>query len=251
MNIYALIPLVAVIAYIPLLAVTISSRPWQRRHKYFAIFLVAAIMWSLSDFLWRSDYLQQYNLVLGRLILIMFMWMAVQFHCFISSFFAPGQGRWLPFAYTSLGVVIIIAALGYIPREVVVSESKLYPIYGNWILLIAIPLLTLGVRNIYVFGKRLRVLDNPVLYNQTFSLLLTVLVLIIFSFAALIPWGREYPVTHFSGIINAFILSYATVRHQLVDIKTVLRSGLAWISLGLIGAGSYGLLLVTLHSVLH
>ena len=250
MNIYALIPLVATITYIPLLTATMSSRPWQRQHKLFVLFLVAAILWSMSDFLWRSDFLPQYNLMLSRLIIIMFMWMTVQFHCFTSSFFSPGQRRWLPFAYTSLGVVILVAALGYIPKDVVVSGSRLYPVYGNAVFFMVIPLLILVARNIYVFGKRLRVLDNPVLYNQIFSLLLTVIVLAIFSLASLLPWGREFPVTHFASIINAFILSYATVRHQLVDIRIVLRQGLAGESLGIIGAGSYGLLLIILHSVL-
>ena len=247
MNIYALFPLIATIAYIPLLVITISHRPWQRQHKLFILFLVAALLWSLSDFFCRSNFFQEDALLLGKIIIIMFTWMAVQFHLFTSSFFSPGQGRWLPFAYGSLAVIIAVVMLGYIPKDMVVSDSRIYPVYDQWVLIIAISLLTLLGRNIYVFVRRLRTLDNPVLYNQIVSLLLTLGVLTVFTFATILPWGREYPISHFGNIINAFILSYATVGHQLVDIKFVLRRALAWLTLGIAGAGIYLVFLFLFH----
>ena len=251
MNVYVLIPLVAVIAYVPLLITTVSSRPLRKQQKLFSLFLTAAILWSLSDLLLRADFLPQYNMLMGGLIMIMFHWMGVQLHCFASSFFAPGQGRWLPFAYASLAGVIAIAALGYLPEDIVASGSKHYPVYGKWVLFVFIPLLTLAVRDIYVFWKRLKVLANPVLYNQIVALTLTISVLIVFGVTALLPWGREYAIVHFGSIINAFILSYATVRHQLLDIRIVLRRGLAWVSTGVIGIASYLVLLFIFNTVLH
>ena len=250
MNIYALFPLIATIAYIPLLATTLSSRPWHKRHTLFILFLIPAMMWSLTDVFLRGNFFPQYNLLLLKALLIILAWMAVQFHCFTSSFFAPGQGRWLPFAYTSLAAIIALVLLGYIGEGVTASGDKLYLDYGKGIVFMAIPLLTLAARNLYVFWKRLKILDNPVLYNQVFSLLLGVSVLTIFILAALLPWGREFPVSHFGNLINAFILSYATIRHQLVDIRIVLRRGLAWTTLGIIGTVCYWLLLTILHTVL-
>ncbi len=251
MNIYALFPLIATIAYIPLLVTTISSRPWQRKHKLFTLFLIAAMAWSLTSVFLRSNFFPQLNFFLLQLILITFACMAVQFHCFTSSFFAPGEGRWLPFAYGSLAVIIALVLLGFIPEGVTASGDKLYLDYGRGVIFIAIPILTLVARNVYVFWRRLRILDNPVLYNQIVSLLLGIFVLTIFVAVALLPWGREFPVSHFGNLINAFILSYATIRHQLVDIRFVLRRGLTWISLGIIGASSYWLLLFILHSIFH
>ena len=83
----------------------------------------------------------------------MLMWMAVQLHCFMSSFFAPGQGRWLPFAYGSLAAVIVLATLGFIPEGVTVSGSKIYPDYGIWVVFMAIPLLILAVGICMFSGK--------------------------------------------------------------------------------------------------
>ena len=251
MNIYALFPLIATIAYIPLLVTTIGTRPWLRKHKLFTLFLIAAMAWSLTSFFLRSNFFPQLNFFLLQLILITFAWMVVQFHCFTSSFFAPGEGRWLPFAYVSLLAIVTMVLLDYIPEGVTASGDKLYLDYGKGVIFLAIPLLALVVRNVYVFRKRLRVLDNAVLYNQIISLLIGIFVLTIFGFVALLPWGREFPISHFGNLLNAFILSYATIRHQLVDIRFVLRRALLWISLGIIGASSYWLLLFILQTILH
>ncbi len=251
MNIYALFPLIATITYIPLLITTAVSRPWQRKHKLFIFFLIAAILWSLSDLLLRSGFLREHTVILGKLIIIMFTWMVVQFHCFTSSFFSPGQGRWLPFAYGTLAAVITLAVLGYLPEDIVVSGSKLYPVYGKWLVFMVVPLLTLAVRNSYIFWQRLKSLDNPVLYNQIVSLLISIFTLTIFAFTTLFPFGREFPVAHFGSIIIALVLSYATISHQLVDIRLVLRRSLAWISLGVFGVIGYLLLLSTLGMVLN
>jgi len=247
MNIYALFPLIAIVAYIPLLVITIGSRPWQRQHKLFTLFLIAAMAWSLADYLARSNFFPQYNFLLFKLVLIMLTWMAVQLHCFMSSFFPPRTGRWLPFAWASLAVVIVLAVLGYIPEGMVVSGDKHYPVYGLWVVFMAIPLLILAARNTYVFWKRLKTLDNPVLYNQIVSLLISIFVLTIFISAALLPWGREFPISHFGNIIIAFILSYAIIRHQLVDIRLVLRRVLGWVTLAIAGIGIYLLLFFLAH----
>jgi len=250
MNIYALFPLVAVIAYIPLLITTISSRPWQSRHKLFILFLASAMIWSLTDIFLRSNSFPEYNNFLLKLILITYTLTAVQFYCFASSFFAPGEGRWLPLAYASLAIVVVLVLLGQVAEGVtVVNGDKLHLDYGRGLIFLVIPLLTLAARMTYVFGKRLRVLDNPVLRNQISSLLLGLFFLILFTFATLLPWGREFALSHLGSIIVASILSYAVMRHQLVDIRIVLRRGLGWVSLGVIGIASYGLLLVILHLV--
>ena len=252
MNVYALIPLVATIAYIPLLVTTIASRPWQKQHKLFIPFLAAAMMWSLTDFFLRGNFFPAYNFLLFKITVVMFTWMAVQFHCFSSLFFGPSERRWLPFAYASLAAVIILVMLGHIPEGITASGDKLYPQYGTkTIIIIAIPIITLVVRNVYVFRKRLKVLDNPVLYNQTVSLMIGIFVLLVFMLVSLLPWIREYPISHLGNMLNAFILSYAIIRHQLVDIRFVLQRMLIWISLGFVSVLSYILLVHVFSNLLN
>jgi diguanylate cyclase (GGDEF)-like protein/putative nucleotidyltransferase with HDIG domain len=249
MNIYALFPLIAIIAYIPLLLTTASSRPWQRRHTLFILFLIAAMLWSLSDYFYRSNFAPQHTVFLGKIVMSMFVCMGVQFYCFVSSFFPSGQGRWLPFAYGSLVAMVALVMLGYVTAGVEVIHDRLYPRYSIGVLFIIIPLVILLIKSNYVLWKRLKSLDNPIIYNQIISLMLGLGCVTVFTFAALLPWGKEYPVGHFGNLINAFILSNAVIRHQLVDIRIVLRQGSAWVSLGIVGTLTFWLLLVVFHSL--
>jgi len=246
-NIYALLPLIALIAYIPLLIITATSRPWQRRHELFILYLVSAMICCSSEVIFRSNFFPEYKLLLFKVVLITFAWTIVQFYCFISSFFAPGQRRWLPVAYASLAAIIVLVLLGYLPAGVTASGDKLYPDYGIWVLFLGIPLVVLMGRSLYCFWQRLRTLDNPVLYNQLVSLVLSAFIGAIFVLAAFLPWGREFPISHLGNIIIAFILTYATIRHRLMDIRLVLRRALGWLTLGVGGIGIYVALFLLLH----
>jgi diguanylate cyclase (GGDEF)-like protein/putative nucleotidyltransferase with HDIG domain len=247
MGIYALLPLIATIAYIPVLAITISSRPWQRRHELFILFLVPAMILGSIDFFLHGNFFPQYNPLLLKLILIAYTWAGVQFYFFISSFFAPAQGRWLPVAYATLAAAIVLVCIGYIPTEIIFSGDRLYLDYGMEIILVTIPLLVLAGRSLYLFRKRLKVLDNPVLYNQIVSLLVGLSLWVVFTLATIIPWGGEFSIRHFGNVLVAFILAYATIRQQMVDIRFVLRRALSWLILVVIGVGIYVLLFFLLH----
>ena len=53
------------------------------------------------------------------------------------------RGRWLPFAYGFLAVIIALVALGYVPEGVTADGDKLYLNYGRGIVFIFIPLMVL------------------------------------------------------------------------------------------------------------
>ena len=250
MNVYALFPVIAVIAYIPLLITTLSSRPWHKNHRLFVLFLIAAMIWSLTSVFLRSNLFPQYNRPFLELILITYTWTAVQLYVFVSSFYAPGQGRWLPLAYTSLIIVSVLVVMGYVAEGVtIVNGDTLHLDYGRGTIFLALPLLVLAARATYIFGRMLRILDNPALRNQILSLMLGVFVLILSTLLALLPWGREFATAHFGSIIIAFILSNAVVRHQLVDIRIVLRRSLGWAILGITGIAFYGIVLIVFNNV--
>jgi hypothetical protein len=132
-------------------------------------------------------------------------------------------------------VIIVLVVLGYIPENVKVNGDKLYPVYGKTILLVGMPLIVLVLRGVYVLGKRLKTAENPVLYNQIVSILLGIGALTVFTLLSFLPYGREYPIAHLGNIVNASILSYAVIRHRLVDIRFVIRQGTAWLSLAILG----------------
>ena len=246
---YAIVPLIATIAYIPLLVTTVNSRPWQRRHTLFILFLIPALLWSLFDYFLRTNYYPEHVLTLGKIIMATASLMFIQFHLFNTSFYPPGKGKWLPFAYISLAVILMMIVLGFLPESISIINGQVRPNYGPGMIVYIVLILVLTSRDFYVLFRRLKDVENPALYNQIVALILGLSVLISLAMFGMIPFMREFPTIHLGNLVNAIILSYAVVRHRLVDIRIVLRQGSTLLLLGIIGIVTYLLLLVVFHGI--
>jgi len=231
MNVYALVPLIAAIAYIPLFVILLSNRPWQRRHRLFLLFLIPAVLWSLSTFLSRSGLLLHNSPLEVKIVLCIAIWMLIQLHYFVSSFYQPGRIK-IPLAYIFLISAIALAAMGYIPRSIEVTASSINVDYGpSCIALFSIFLFTLGTKDIYSLIQRYRLSPDPAERNQIFYLLTAVAVLTVFLFSSISPRGVEFPVPHVGNLVVACVF-------------TPLLPTVCWIS-GLYSAGPLSMQLST------
>ncbi len=80
---------------------------------------------------------------------------------------------------------------------------------------------------------------------------MVIVVLSFFTIFAVLPWGRQYPIPHLGNLFTALIISYAVLRHHLIDIKIVVRNGTAWFSLAIFGLLFYYSSLTILHNILN
>ncbi|MCK4722580.1 MAG: sensor domain-containing diguanylate cyclase, partial [Dehalococcoidia bacterium] len=55
------------------------------------------------------------------------------------------------------------------------------------------------------------------------------------------------PISHLGNLANALILTYATLKHRLLDMGVVLRRGLSWAGLAAVGVGAYLALFFLIH----
>ncbi|MBN2461993.1 MAG: hypothetical protein JXB43_00140, partial [Dehalococcoidia bacterium] len=206
MNIYAFIPLIAAVAYIPLFLILANNRPWHRQHKLFIAYLVAAMFWSLSNIVGRSDFFMAYKILFAQIAIFGFLWTCVQSHYFVASFYRTVNFKF-PIAYgiPALGVVLMV--LGYIP-ETVIIEGGIIPVYGIWIYPLGFFLFILAVTDVYLLTRKLRILTDPEKRNQIFYLILGIFVLTCFVGAGVTRFGREFPIAHLGNLANASILSY-------------------------------------------
>jgi len=104
-----LVPLIASIAYIPLFAILVSNRPWSGKHSLFLLFLISAALWSFSTFLGRSILPSQYEPLGVKIVICLLLWMLVQLHYFICSFYQSERVR-IPLAYVFMIAAIVLAA---------------------------------------------------------------------------------------------------------------------------------------------
>jgi len=241
MNIHVLVPLIATIAYIPLFVILLSNRPWQRRHRLFLLFLIPAILWSLSDIFFRSDFLMPYKLLLIGIGICLVIWMLVQLHYFICSFYQSERIK-IPLAYLLPIATIVLAAAGYIPLNVEVTASGINVDYGPWIIAIGLLFLsTAGAKDIYSLIQKYRLSPNPEERNQIVYLLAAIAILTVSLFSSIGPRGGEFPVSHIGNLVIACIFSYAVIAHRLLDIRVVFRQ--AFINVVLYGS-SVGIVLL-------
>lgn len=222
MNSHALVPLIATVAYIFLLIILLANRPWDKKQKLFFLFIVPAVLWSLTDILFRSDYFMDQKILLVRVGLCMALWMGVQYHYFLLSFYRSKSVK-IPFLYLVPIVAIVLALLGYMPRGVEEIPGGLNVQYGFAMLSLAGVVLFVGGRDILCIWRRRRLSENPMERNQLTYLLLGVCLLLFFSCTIFLPGGGEYPLAHFGSLFNGAVLTYVVVRHRLVDVRIVIR----------------------------
>jgi len=236
MNVYALIPLIATIAYIPLFVILLNNRPLSGKQRFFFLFLIPTMLWSLSGFFFRSDFLMPYKLPIVKFGICILIWMLVQLHYFISSFYRSERIK-IPWVYIFLVATIVLALLGYIPRGIEITASGINVHYGPWIIAIGLLFLfIIGVKDIYSLLQRHKISPDPAERNQAMYLLVAIAILAVFIIPGSISsWGGEYPVSHIGNLIIACVLTYAVVTHRLVDIGVVFRRVLIYVVL--YGAG--------------
>ena len=244
MNSHCLIPLVATVAYIPLLIVLLINRPWQRQHRLFAWFLIAVMLWSFGDLLFRSYFFMPDKLLIAKIVLCTFVWATVQLHYFARYFYRP-QRTGFSFTYVLMAMAFVLV-LVWIPESVAVDEY-IVPDYGIWLIPLAVFLSGLIIRDMYFLWQKRSVSADPVRRNQITYLFIGILILLLFTFSTFIPFGREFPVAHLGSVFNAGILTYAVLRYRLLDMTLVLRRGLGWLGLGVVGIATYMGLFFLVH----
>ena len=241
MDAQVLIPLIATIAYIPLFVILLSNRPWDRKQTFFFLFLIAAAFWSFSTFLSMSGLLMQDKWLEVKIVLCIAIWVIVQFHYFVCSFYQFGRIR-IPWAYIFLIATIVLAALGYIPRGIEVTAGGINVDYGPWLIAIGLLFLSMvGVRDIYSLIQKYKLSPNPEERNQIVYLLVAIGVFTVFLLSSYTPRGGEFPVSHIGNLVVACVLTYAVVIHRLVDMRVVFRQALIYIVLY---GGSVGMVLL-------
>ncbi|MBN2463612.1 MAG: hypothetical protein JXB43_08470, partial [Dehalococcoidia bacterium] len=246
MNTYALVPLVATIAFIPLFVVLAFNRPWRIQHKFLFWYLLAAILWSFTDFLFRSYFFPEYKLVLVKVVLWFSLWMVIQL-VFVVRYFSETQLFKFPFIYVFLLLLAVLEWFDYVPKGIDVGVEGLHVQYGIWFIFIALVVLVIGIREIYFLIRRLINTKSLEKRNQIAYLFTGILVLVVFAFASFAPGGGHFPLAHIGNLAMGSILSYVFLRHRLVDVTFVTRRGLAWVGVVALGIGLYVLLFLLIN----
>jgi diguanylate cyclase (GGDEF)-like protein len=228
MNIQAWIPLAATIAFVPLFIILIFNRPWQRQHKLLFWYMLSAILWSSSDFLFRGDFLTDYKLLVVKAVLWFGIWSAIQY-LFIIRYFSKATWFKLPYIYSLLLVLPILEVLNLVPKGIVPGVSGIHVQYGIWYMLLTLAVFSTVCVDLYFLARRLNYTKSLEERNQISYLFAGVSALSALAFISFVPGAGGFPLALVGNLINAIILTYAVLRHRLLDLQFVFRRGLAWV----------------------
>ncbi|MFW6056254.1 MAG: diguanylate cyclase [Chloroflexota bacterium] len=242
MNTHVVIPTIACIAYLPLIAVLFANRPWDDKQRLFLGFVIPAFLWSLTDLVARSDYFVDHKTLLAQVVICVAIWAIVQYHYFLTSYFRHELPR-VPVAYLFVVATVALSLGGWIPREVVLTAEGLTVHYGLPLVIIAgLMAGLLGGGDGWALLKLHRRSTDAVERNQLAYLIATICIFIFFIMLSFTPSGGSFPWAHIGNLMTAGVLMYSVVAHRLLDIGVVMRRGIFYAVL--YGGGAGTLLLV-------
>jgi signal transduction histidine kinase len=249
-NVSALVSLVALVCYGVLLFITVRQDVRSRLNRFFDLYLLSMIVWSFGSFMIFANFGVKDTLFWNRFMTVGSTGMPVAFFGFVQIFLRRRQRIWLYLGYLSYIVTQIANVMGHVVKEAYVSKELLHNEYGA---AIAIPSVS------WVFFIGYSTLDLLIEYNRTkdglyrsrIRYLLIVMAVIFAGSLTNATALQVYPVDITFNVVCAFLITYAILRYQFLDIRVVVRKGLLYsIPTIIVGVG-YFLIISFVTSLFH
>ncbi len=247
MSIYALILLFSVFTYSSLLVVMLRDRRTRIRRR-FSAYLIIATVWSLGALLLFFD-IWGLTRLWASITVLCGASMMIAYYDFVCAFTHKKTGDIaVKLGYGAVALILLpLAALGYIPQRVEVSNGAIDVHYGPLLILLVAVGLVFYALSVTVMVRRYRALKDPQSRNRVIYLLGGLGILMAFSIRSSIPPLPSYPIEHIGHLGNALLITYAITKYRLLDIKLVARKGLAYSSISVFITCSYLLVLLSLQ----
>ncbi len=244
---YSAIPLVVLLAYLLPLTIVLRDRRAVTR-QLLLVYVIASAAWALSSFLLYADYFPGQLSLWGRLLPVTGLWAVVGYCHLVCALTRKHVVMWAALGYAFIAGVAVLAALGYIPQSLQYAGGTEVSIhYGRWLYLMIIGGAWFTALSVFYLVQRYRASKDPQSRNRAVYLLIGVSLLALFSVRIAFPALSEYPVEHLGHLGNALLITYAISGRKLLDIRLVVRKGLAYSSIVVFIATSYLVMLFGLN----
>jgi hypothetical protein len=246
-NIHTAIPLLAALAYGALLAIVARAKPSNPERRAFRIYLLDMFIVSVCSMITHSG--------LGDTLL----WLRIMTAATISSPLAiyyfvqkvrARNEKWNSWIFT-FGILVVALSL-FTPLLVstaTVDQGVINWKMGNGAPIIAGPGYLFYFYSLILLIRHSRQSDDPVVRNRYRYLIFGTSMVIPATAINFTPLG-SYPIDVAINGINALLIAYAIIRHQLLDISIVIRRGLSYATLIVILTVTY-ILPIVLYENLH
>ena len=229
MNLNIVIPLVASVVYAVLLFVVVRHGSRNKVNWAFALYLLVMSIWSFGSLMLHANFPVQKPLFWARLIGVSGQPMSMAFFYFIGVFLNIKRNRAWLYLCSGMYVVLFVAnAMGYVVKEAYILEDGGSHIeFGPGIALLIFSIYFFLGFSIFDMITHYRRAKDRSYRNRIIYPLMGITIVLLGSLTNLTPLVK-YPVDITANLINALLITYAILRHQLLDITLVIRKGLAY-----------------------
>jgi putative nucleotidyltransferase with HDIG domain len=225
-NITIIVASIASILYGVLFVVVIFSKPRTQLRIAFAVYLLSMFVWSVSAILVVS------NLVAAlpwfRLMSAAGIASAISIFYFVETLFSR-RLRWSSLVYW-YGIVafLLTTFTNLVAKTAYINGSgELYYELNPMIVFIAVPGYLMLVFSLWQLVKSYLQIANASQRNRYRYFMLAISLIIFGTLMNFTEYGK-YPLDILANGISAIMIAYAILRHQLLDIRLVIRIGLLY-----------------------
>jgi putative nucleotidyltransferase with HDIG domain len=225
-NASTLASIITTILYGVIFTMVVLSKPRTRLKEIFGLYLLTMVLWSISAFLTTSGLvrvLPWFRVWAASPILMM---LAIFF--FVQTLFGIRR-KWAPltFFYVVLAVIISIFTDGVIKSAFLDQAGVLHFELGRFIGLIAAPGYFLIILSLVELVRGYNNTRDANHRNRIRYLVMSLSLIVISSTLNLTPLSK-YPIDLVANGLTAILIAYSILRHQLLDIRVVIRLGLLY-----------------------
>jgi len=232
MDAYLLLPLIQAFFSLVLIAVVLKGHIWSSTHRLFSLFLLGLAIWGIMIFGMRASPDIEHAYLWEKWLVTVAPFTSVFFYHFAIRYTITRINRWLiRFFYTICLLFIPLSAAGLVVSDMQTKPYGYAPIFGpagsfNMLFTFGVSLLTL-----LIFVKAYRTSRQAEQRNR----IAYIITAMVFSFVGatfdILPvLGLPlYPGLIIGNIVFCSLTTTAIVRHNLLDVRIVVRKGAAYI----------------------
>ncbi len=158
------------------------------------------------------------------------------FH-FIRAYLNRPAGLGTIIGYLLIPILAFFSFRGDVVKKATVVNGILDIDFGIGLYILGVGSIIFIVPVVFQLVKKYRSSIDPEDRNRTVYLITGWIILVISTYTNMLPTGSSLPIDHIGSLINAIIIAYAISRFHLLDVRLIIRRGLAYTILAIILVG--------------
>ncbi len=225
LDLKTIIPLAAIVLYVLLLIVVYASKPQNELRKRFRFYLLSMVVWSVAAFFTVIDF--------GKSIFWFRMMTSSALASMIALFYfsQAAVSKKVKFAsfvsYYGIAAILVNQFTDWVMPYAENINGELVYEFSPYIGFVAGPAYLVMLFSVFQLLWNTRTTRDETQFSRYSLFALAIIFILVGGSLNFTDLGK-YPIDIIANIVAALIITYAILRHQLLDIKVVIRKSLLY-----------------------